>query len=153
MNQFWIFLSTYSGIKLEIAALLIFLIWTTRLRKHLLMKAAILLAVFMTFRLIGEAVKLGIAAPRPCWQAEIHSLIHCPESFSFPSGHALGATMAAVIMGLISRKKIVWLMSLLAATLISISRVTTGVHWPIDVVGGGTMGAVFGWLAWRFYWK
>jgi len=153
MNQLWIFLSTYSGIKLEVPVVIIALLIAVKLQKSRLFRVAIMMTVFIVFRLVGEAIKLGVAAPRPCWQVELPSLIACPDSFAFPSGHALGSMMAAVILGLIFKKKIVWVISMITAVLISYSRVATGVHWPVDVIGGGLLGLVFGLLGWRFYWR
>lgn len=62
---------------------------------------------------------------------------------SFPSGHATTAFTVAGIVAL-RVEKWPWRVCLLAlATLIGLSRITVGVHWPLDVL----VGAGGGWLA------
>ncbi len=61
-----------------------------------------------------------------------------PTDFSFPSGHAAGAfIMAFSITRVIPSLAIP---SYLVATLIAISRVANGVHYPSDVVAGVALG-------------
>jgi membrane-associated phospholipid phosphatase len=62
---------------------------------------------------------------------------------SFPSGHA---TTAFTIAGLVALRveKCWWRLCLLAvATLVGMSRIMVGVHWPVDVLAG----ACGGWLS------
>lgn len=66
-------------------------------------KVGIVLSGIGLFWLGGEMIKLGVAAPRPCWNPATPSLVSCPESFSFPSGHALAAAMAATVVVLVTR--------------------------------------------------
>lgn len=62
---------------------------------------------------------------------------------SFPSGHASAPfTLAAMIIFLVDNNKIRSFV-VAYASLIAISRIATGVHWPMDILGG----AFFGWLA------
>lgn len=62
---------------------------------------------------------------------------------SFPSGHAAAPfTLAAMVIFLVDSNK-VRAFVLAYAALIAVSRIATGVHWPIDILGG----AFFGWFA------
>lgn len=116
-------------------------------------KVGIVLAAMGLFWLGGEMIKLGVAAPRPCWSPATPSLISCPESFSFPSGHALAAAMAAVVIGLAVRKRAVGILGVVWVILTATTRLLAGVHTWVDVLGGVVLGAAFGWLAWRGYYK
>lgn len=70
--------------------------------------------------------------------------VGCAGGFSFPSNHALNNFAAAVfLLRLFPAYK--WIF-LIVATLISISRIYLGVHYPSDVIGGALIGAVFGYL-------
>jgi undecaprenyl-diphosphatase len=76
-----------------------------------------------------------------------------PQSFSFPSGHALFATCffggIAVLLshrlrGWLARI-LVWVTALQLIILIGVSRIYLGVHYPTDVIGGVAVGVV--WVA------
>lgn len=92
---------------------------------------------------IASALKVTLAVPRP---AEVYAGV---QSFSFPSGHATGAM---TLFGLLAwfawrglpRFPARLLTGLFAAiaTIIAVSRLYLGVHWPSDVAGGLMLGAV-----------
>lgn len=121
-------------------------------RRRVMRNAVFLLVAFLLFRLTGSIVKTGLAVPRPCWNPDHPSLIPCPKSFSFPSGHAVGSAMIAMIVGLIFRKKSVWIVGVVLSLFIAASRVALGVHTPLDAMGGLALGYAFGWISWRLFW-
>lgn len=149
METVWSNFARLTGYPAEIFILTLFLIAGKKGWRRI----AVILFAFSLFRLAGEIIKEGTAVPRVCWQTGVKTLIPCPDSFAFPSGHALGAAMLALIVSLIHRRRMlvvafVWGL----AVLIAISRVITGVHSPVDVIGGVIMGIVSGWIVWKFYW-
>ena len=116
-------------------------------------KVAVTLAGMVLFWLGGEMIKLGVAAPRPCWNPASPASVSCPASFSFPSGHTLAAAMAAAVAGLAVGKKLVWALGCFWIVLVSAPRLLAGVHTYADVFGGLVLGMTFGFLAWRGYYK
>jgi undecaprenyl-diphosphatase len=61
---------------------------------------------------------------------------------SFPSGHTTTAFAVAITLALMAeRPKAWWYVGIGLATLVGISRVYRGVHWPTDVIGGAALGA------------
>lgn len=82
---------------------------------------------------------------RPCNAlSDAITPIGCAGGFSFPSNHALNNFAAAVfLLRLFPQYK--WIF-LITATLISISRIYLGVHYPSDVLGGAILGVGFGYL-------
>ncbi len=107
--------------------------------------------------LLSGLLKLAFHRARP-GAADLY-LIHTPHSYSFPSGHALGAT--GVLFGLLLVARAVGVRGVYLALLVSIvlllvlgiaaSRVYFGVHFPSDVIGGllagaGWVSAITGWF-------
>jgi undecaprenyl-diphosphatase len=69
--------------------------------------------------------------------------IELPSDPSFPSGHAAGSFAFAAFVLTSKRRVGVALLSL--ASLIALSRVALGVHYPSDVMAGALLGAAMGW--------
>lgn len=102
-----------------------------------------------------EILKLVVQRPRP-FDALANApgplpapetVIAHPSSYSFPSGDASLAMGAAVAFAYVSPKYRVPV--LLLGVSAALARVVVGVHYPFDVLGGITVGIVFGLLAIR----
>lgn len=92
---------------------------------------------------LQKALKHRYARMRPCQHPDgPPQRAPIPDAGSFPSGHTLHGVMAAVVVAN--------LLPVLApgfaaiAAVIAASRVVLGVHYPSDVVAGGTLGALIG---------
>src|SRR5690606_13684493 len=86
-------------------------------------------------------VKQAIRRERP--QGEWGSIYRSVDPHSFPSGHAARATLLAVMaIGLgplwFAVAMLIW------APLVSLARVTTGVHYVSDILAGTRIGALMG---------
>jgi len=89
----------------------------------------------------GHIVKDAIERERPCnTLAGINLLVGCGHSYSMPSNHATNAFAFAMTLFLL-RKNIIGYVSLAAATLVALSRVYVGVHYPSDILAGALLGA------------
>ena len=81
----------------------------------------------------------AIGRERPALRfPEPHPLVHVPGSPSFPSGHAATSFACAATLAWLTPLSPVVLY--VVASLIAISRVYVGVHYPLDVVGGAALG-------------
>lgn len=97
---------------------------------------------------IDIALKLIFARARP---EAFFGYYPAPESYSFPSGHALFAVcffggLAVLLTHRLERRAAqvaVWLVAVGLILLIGVSRVYLGVHYPTDVVGGFAVGLVW----------
>jgi undecaprenyl-diphosphatase len=70
------------------------------------------------------------------------ALVPIPENASFPSGHAATAFAAATAIAILSPRMRPWALALAAA--VALSRVYLRVHFPLDVLAGGLIGAALG---------
>lgn len=95
-------------------------------------------------------IKEILDRPRPCLTLpDVHLLVGCGMSYSFPSGHAVTSFALAVFLTLVyPRAK--WVLFPLAF-LISYSRIAVGVHYPFDILAGMLVGSLFGYLFYRIF--
>lgn len=66
------------------------------------------------------------------------SIVQPADQFSFPSGHTSAAFLVCTIG--IAYDPVYWLLLLIWAPTVGISRVMLGVHFPTDVVAGSILG-------------
>lgn len=102
---------------------------------------------------LNTTLKLAFKRPRPVPFFNLTA----PETYSFPSGHALAsccffAGLAAILSGRIRNKRlrtIIWIVCAMMFLVIGLSRIYLGVHYTTDVIAG--FAAALSWiLAVRF---
>ena len=111
----------------------------------------LLLVVLFSDQFTSGFMKPFFLRPRPCHDPEIGHLVHlakrCGGQFGFASGHAANSFGIAMFVWMTFRSywKWTWVLFLWAA-LVAYSRIAIGVHYPGDILVGGAVGALFGWL-------
>ncbi len=98
----------------------------------------------------SNLVKSAFVRPRPCLTLpDVHLLVGCGQTFSFPSGHAVTSFAIALFLSSVY-VRLRWILFPLAI-LISYSRIAVGVHYPFDILAGMMEGALFGYLFYRLF--
>lgn len=104
-----------------------------------------ILLVTISDQISSNLLKNLIERSRPCKVLEnVHLLVTCTDSFSFPSSHAVNNFAAAMFFTFFYRK-LKWIL-FSVATLMALSRIFVGVHYPSDVVGGALIGILIGYI-------
>ena len=112
-------------------------------------RGALLVVVTLTGAwVIDTGLKLLLARARP---QPFFDYYPAPESYSFPSGHALFSVCFFGGLAVLLTRRIrplpvqvvVWLAAVALIVLIGSSRVYLGVHYPTDVIGGYAVGLVW----------
>ena len=126
------------------AAALVLVIWLLRRRAR---RMALWVATTMAAGgLLGAGLKLLVGRHRP----DLLDPVARATGYSFPSGHALNAALAAGVFLLVllpvigdgrGRRAALWIAALTVTVVTGVCRVALGVHWSSDVLGGWILGA------------
>jgi undecaprenyl-diphosphatase len=105
----------------------------------------VIILILVTDQTSAHLLKEIIRRIRPCNAlTDVITPLGCTGSYSFPSNHAFNNFAAAVFYyRLFPRLK--WIL-FITASLIAISRVYLGLHYPSDILGGALLGVIFGYI-------
>jgi undecaprenyl-diphosphatase len=107
--------------------------------------------------LVVQGLKYGLARPRPLTEfadllqagtVYIHVVGYPLRYRSFPSGHTQAA--ASVFAYLLCLYPRYWYWWATGPALIGLSRISLGVHFPLDVFAGALLGSLSATGAWRW---
>lgn len=119
----------------------------------------IVLVIVVGDQLISTFMKPFFGRLRPSHDPAMEGLVHLVNSgkglyrggkFSFASGHAANTFSTATFFFLLLRgtKPYIWLLFVWAA-LMTYTRLYLGVHYPGDILVGGSIGAFLGWAGFK----
>jgi undecaprenyl-diphosphatase len=92
--------------------------------------------------LLKETIQRLRPVHNPDIQHMVHNVLRKGGLFSFVSSHATNSFAFFVFTSRIFRNRGYWFLMFIWALLISYSRIYSGVHYPLDILGG----AVLGWI-------
>ena len=138
-ESIWINITLFGDASMVLILLLPFI----KKRPDLVVKSFIA-AIITTLFLHGFKEFLTVPRPPAIYSADvIHQLGNQFSASSFPSGHAAAPfTLASMVIFLVNDVRIRSAL-VIYASIIALSRIATGVHWPIDILAG----MFFGWLS------
>lgn len=138
---------------------IILLVWQRFGARTLLWLLAAVVTVAITDLVSSRLIKENVMRLRPCRDPEVAAYIHflvkyCPSSSSFTSSHATNHFGMAMFI-FISLKNYFsprWLALLfLWALSICYAQVYVGVHYPLDVLAGGLLGCLLGYVTAKLF--
>lgn len=154
-DGFWLFMTNkYSAIPLYI--LLLFFTY-----KYYGLKKTIVVLVFIALLIAvsdqtSNLFKYGFKRLRPCHDENISSLVRlvkasCGGKYSYFSAHAANSMAIAIYFGMLFKKQLKYLLSMLVlwALVVAYSRVYIGVHFPLDILTGITIGGIYGFIFYK----
>jgi len=114
------------------------------------------LALVVADYLSSSVIKPLVDRLRPCHDPAmltgLRLLVHCGGGKSFPSSHAANSFAVTLFyFQATPQAKRALRATLVLATLIALSRVVVGVHYPLDISVGALLGGAVGWLIGRVY--
>lgn len=114
-------------------------------KKGKIAAVGVILLIIFTDQTSANIIKELIRRVRPCNALiDVITPLGCTGSFSFPSNHALNNFAAAVFYYRLF-PKLKWVL-FITASLVALSRVYLGLHYPSDILGGALLGILFGYL-------
>ncbi len=150
-DGFWLFLTDkWSSIPLY--ALLLYLVFKNFGWKGTLVVMVCAALMITATDQLANLFKYGIQRPRPCQleslKPQIRFVAEVCGRYGYFSAHAASSMAAAVFLGLLLKKfyKYIPFLLLFWAVLIGYSRIYVGVHYPLDIITGMALGAIFGWM-------
>lgn len=148
-DGFWLFVTN----KFSAIPLYLFLLFFTYkyygLKKTLIVVLIVVLLITISDQ-TSNLFKYGFKRLRPCHDENIAHLVrlvkeHCGGLYAFFSAHAANSMAIAIFFGLLLKKRFNYILPLLViwALIVAYSRVYIGVHFPLDVITGMLIGAVY----------
>ncbi len=120
-------------------AILLFL-WFSSKKKHILeRRRTALYAAFSSLMalFVNSIIHLVYYHPRPFIVHHVHLLVHHAADSSFVSDHAV--LVFAIAWTILMRNERIKYPVFIWATIVAISRIYIGVHYPVDVIGSALL--------------
>ena len=151
-DGFWLFITgKWSSIPLY-AILLLLSIRLLGWKATGILLIAVALLITTTDQL-ANFFKYGVERLRPCHDEQLFEAMRlvkrsCGGKFGYFSAHASNSMALASFFSILLRKKIKWIPLFLLpwAIVVGYSRIYIGVHFPLDIVTGISIGLLLGWL-------
>lgn len=151
-DGFWMFMTN----KFTAIPLYLFLLFLSYRQLGLKKTSIVLVAVALMITCtngLADFFKYGVQRLRPCYDTDLDGLVRlvknsCGGKFSYFSAHASNTMGVAFFFTILLKSKYGYLgiLLMLWAFIVAYSRIYIGVHFPLDVLSGMAIGALFAWV-------
>jgi undecaprenyl-diphosphatase len=136
-------------------AILIFFLFKNFKNETWLILLGAAVMIFLTDQITSSIMKPYFERLRPSHDPSMQGLLHIVGDYrgglyGFSSGHAANTMGVALFTWLNLRSTYRWIgLIFIWAILMSYSRIYLGVHYPGDIMVGGTIGIICGWISFK----
>ncbi|CAM4351168.1 phosphatase PAP2 family protein [Zobellia nedashkovskayae] len=153
-DQFWVIVTHFST-WIPLFILFLVLIFLKYPKKEAVFVVITILLMLFFVSTITDLTKEVVARTRPNNNENINTLIRIlkPSStFSFFSGHSSSSFSVTTIVVLFLRRRFKWCWLFYIWPILFVSsRIFVGVHFPIDIIVGSSVGVFSAWLFYMLY--
>ncbi|WP_340077459.1 phosphatase PAP2 family protein [Leptobacterium sp. I13] len=121
-------------------------------KRTLVVIVSVVVMIIVTDQL-ANVFKYGVARLRPCHDETVMNSMrlvkaYCGGKFSYFSAHAANSFAVATFFAILFRPYVKWFSVVLViwALMVAYSRIYIGVHFPMDIITGISVGLLIGWL-------
>jgi len=136
-------------------AFLIFLLFKNYKKEAVWILLGAAITILLTDQITSTIMKPYFARLRPSHDPTLQNLVHIVGNYrgglyGFSSGHAANTMGVALFVWLNLRTIYRWIgLIFIWAIIMSYTRIYLGVHYPGDIVVGGTIGLICGWVSFK----
>lgn len=144
-NFFWVY--THLPVWIPTLAAILYVLIRSKKQDAIWIILAIALTILVADQISSSVLKPWVARLRPTRDPSLEGLVHIVRGytggkFGFVSSHAANSIGIALFTSLIFRNKAFTLSIFIWAVLNAYSRIYLGVHYPLDIICGGAIGAL-----------
>ncbi|MCS7053728.1 MAG: phosphatase PAP2 family protein [Ignavibacterium sp.] len=144
LDKFFSFITSVNNWTIAYVILLS-LTWTYGGKRGKIAIVIVIVMITFTDQLGHKLLKEFFARQRPCNVLDnVLTPTGCSGTYSFPSNHALNNFAAASFFSFLFPQFIKPLF--IVASLVAISRIYLGLHFPSDIIAGAILGVIFGYI-------
>jgi undecaprenyl-diphosphatase len=137
-------------------AILAYVIFKHHKQSFFLIVLSVVVAITLSDQVASSIIKPLAERLRPCHETELQNRVHivndyCGGRFGFVSSHAANVFALATLLMLILEQRRLTILLFVWASLVSLSRVYLGVHYPGDIIGGALIGSGISVIVYKLY--